>query len=404
MIVGHLPKSQRTNPIVQIKHVETKNKIHCKPETDCQEQELFSLPDYELPRPSYYMLQLLGMWIPSNAGFMKNVYYRVLIPVIWLYSVVAICGRYFLDNKDFRWGRLLNSISAVFVMGTPYMVAHYYFHFGCYGQIISLVSSEDRKTYSSIRKLTKFYSWLSIFIWVVVFVFFFFHHRTECLKTFYMVSYVIVLLYCTGWWSAWLCVYSFICSAHKIQIEQYVYQMKEKYGYSTRTIEAEETCIQELIEKFTIIRNCISQSQKDFEKIVSLSVTCFLVDSIMFSVAYWKDDTKEFPLWQYAVGISFDFVGIMFKLYPAAVVNQTLHEIVRVSGEHCYPDIDIGETPKQRFIFYQFLFMREQDLGMQILGVKITSKLTVGVFVTIATLALTFLHYVVPFLKRLGSL
>ena len=370
---------------------------------DESEENLVLLPDYELPRPSYYTLQLLGMWQPSNVNIFKGIYQNVLLTVIWIFCLAAVFGRCFLiDFSEFRGGRLLNAISQMLSLCAPFILAKIYFQNGHYRQEISRLATKDRETFKSIEKLSKMYSAISLILWSLSFVFFYFHYHADLFSTFFKVCYLVVLFFCNGWWAIWLTVYSFVCSVHKMQIEQFINQMQEKYGYSTRTLAAEENCIRDLIKGFTTVKNSIQRSHKDFEKLISFSVIYTLLDVVIFSVAYWKNDYTEFPLWQYIIGIAFDFLSVLFRLYPAAVVNQSLHDIVRVSGEHCYPDIDQGETPKQRFIFYQFLYLREQDLGMQVLGLKITSKLTVGIFVTIATVALAFLHYVVPFLKHLS--
>ena len=377
------------------------NQIQQQEENDNEDELL--LPDNEIPRPSYYTLQILGLWQPKNSNMVLNIYHHVLVPVLWIFCVVGIFGRCFLDYQKFRWGRLLNATASVLALCAPYLLAHIYFQFGSYNRVLShLLMSEDRGMFYAIKKLSRMYSLVSIVLWGLSLVFYICHFRSSFLNLFYTSCYVVILVFCTGWWATWLAFYGFMCSIHKKKIQGFAYTMKERYGYSSRCVEAEEKCIQSLIEDFTHIKNSIAKTQKDFEKIVSFVVTCVILDAILYSVAYWKHEYREFPMWQYIAGIAVDFVSIMFKLYPAAIVNQTIHTIVQVSGEHCYPDIETGETPKQRFIFYQFLFLREQDLGMYILGVRITSKLTVGVFVTIATVALTFLHFVVPFLNSLS--
>ena len=405
MKVGDVPQTRARNLLDTTSIKVDGNTFVDSIEEDHEEDTIELLPDFELPRPSYYMLQLLGLWQPQNSNLLKNIYHNVIVPVLWLFCVVGIYGRSFLGYKDHHWGRLLNSTASASALCAPYILAHIYFRFGSYNEIVSqFLISKNRKMFYAIRKLSRMYSLISIILWGLAFSFYFFHFRSSFLSPFYTVCYVTIIVFCTGWWATWLTLYGFMCSVHKKQIEGFVYMMKEKYGYSSRCAEAEENCIRILIENFTLIKNSIDRTQRDFEKIISFIVTCVILDAILFSVAYWKNKSPEFPLWQYIFGIAFDFVSIMFKLYPAAIVNQTIHSIVQVSGEHCYPDIDIGETPKQRFVFYQFLFLREQNLGMHILGLRITSKLTVGIFVTIATVALTFLHYVVPFLNRLSIL
>ena len=95
------------------------------------------------------------------------------------------------------------------------------------------------------------------------------------------------------------------------------------------------------------------------------------------------------------------------------MVGQALHNIVFYAGEQCHPNpylfklpkeklsADLFHLPKQRFAFYRYVFLREENLGLHVLGVKITSGLTVGFVMTLITSGLTFLKYAIPFIENL---
>ena len=95
------------------------------------------------------------------------------------------------------------------------------------------------------------------------------------------------------------------------------------------------------------------------------------------------------------------FICIFANLFPAAMIGQALHTIVFCAGEHCDPSADLIHLPKQRFIFFRYVFLREENLGLHVLGVKISSSLTVGFAMTLITAGLTFLKYAIPFIENL---
>lgn len=253
----------------------------------------------------------------------------------------------------------------------------------------------------SFIKLRKFYTVVSLFCWIVAFskmLSYFIPHLTESYQ--YGLC-VFGVFYTSGWWATWLGIYSYVCSCHKLQVQAFVDSMKSLYGFSSRTQLDEEKVVANLLKKFQNLRICLQHSQEDFSKVISFCVAYNIYDVAAFSIVYWKDSSENYSLTQYIITVAFDLFGIVFKLYPAAIVNQELHKVVLTAGDFCDPDLETGAVPKERSAFYQYLFLHEQDLGMTILGVKITSKVTVSIFVTLTSLGLGFLYYAVPFLEKL---
>ena len=106
-----------------------------------------------------------------------------------------------------------------------------------------------------------------------------------------------------------------------------------------------------------------------------------MIDIIVFSMAYWHADfSKDYSLWQYAGGLTFDLSSIAIKLGPTAVVSVAVHQMTRRAGKECYADLVSQEMPGKRMLFYQHLSLRERDFGLKVLGVKITVRIAVGIF------------------------
>ena len=151
------------------------------------------------------------------------------------------------------------------------------------------------------------------------------------------------------------------------------------YSYSDYSEDIETTSAANLLDKFHDIRFWLTRTNKDFNIVISVAIFYHFLDLLIFTVAYWKHEFgDDYVIWYYIGGVAFDTLRILVKLYPAAVVVQALLNVVVYAGEHCHPKEQLNNLPKGRFIFYRYVGLREENLGLHVLGVKITSKLTVG--------------------------
>ena len=175
------------------------------------------------------------------------------------------------------------------------------------------------------------------------------------------------------------------------------------YGYSNRSMDVETSTVAILLDKFHDIRFWLDKTHKMFRFMISIAIIYHFVDLFIFTFAYWTHDFgDDYGTWHFIGGVAFNILSILANLYPAAMIGQALHAIVFYAGEHCDPNADLIHLPKQRFVFFRYVFLREENLGLHVLGVKITSSLTVGFVMTLITAGLTFLKYAIPFIENLN--
>ena len=103
---------------------------------------------------------------------------------------------------------------------------------------------------------------------------------------------------------------------------------------------------------------------------------------IVFTVAYWNGSFgDDYELWHFFGTIIFDTLSTLIKLYPAAVVDQGLNDLVQSPGDQCLVDSSCSIIPYVRINFYQHFSSRRLDMGFYILGIKITIGKAIAVFV-----------------------
>ena len=368
--------------------------------TEQRSTEQRSTNNFEVPRPCYYFLRILGIWQPPDSYLLWKLY-NYFSFVLWFASLTVTVALSYIGGGTFKLGMMVNSLGTIMNLGCPFLFCRYFFRYGNFDEFLTHMIQSNETSIKQIKNKSAVYTLISLLLWILGSAFFYVHWLPFFERTYHYVIYGVTLFYTIGWWACWLSVYGFVCHVHKDQIDIFIRRISNSYAYSTRTTVAEEACVVDLLRKFHELRKWLSETQENFSKIISFAVAYHIMDLFLFSFAYWSNDFGDYPIWQYIGGVVFDLSSILMKLYPAAVVSQALHDVVAVTGSHCYPDINTGLIPKERFAFYQFIYLREQDLGFSILGVKVTSKVTVGIFVTIATATLTFLKYIVPYLANL---
>ena len=363
------------------------------------------LTNQNIVRPSYYILRLLGLWIPATAGCLCKFYHYFIVLVLWLGAIAANIMLCYRDNK-FHWKMFLNSLTTSVTLGCPYWFCWIYLRKGNYDGLLLYLTNAKKATHDKVKLYSKIYTFLSISLWILGGVFFYFHwiplFRGFELTRLSYILYFVVRFLSTGWWASWLGLYGFVCHLHKLQIDRFCRELNYMYGYSNRSVDIETSTVAILLDEFHDIRSWLDKTNKMFRFTISIAIIYHFVDLFIFTVAYWTHDFgDDYRTWHYIGGIAFDILSIFANLFPAAMIGQALHTIVFCAGEHCDPSADLIHLPKQRFIFFRYVFLREENLGLHVLGVKISSSLTVGFAMTLITAGLTFLKYAIPFIENL---
>ncbi|XP_065652828.1 uncharacterized protein LOC136079886 [Hydra vulgaris] len=345
--------------------------------------------------PFYYMLVTLGIWRPKHSHMVFKLYfyfsYVILAVVLILLVLLSI------TKGHFNTGMFVNGISTMINLCSSFFFCRWYFNTGHYDELLKHFHSSFPMKY---KFLCQCYSCFTFILWVLIFPFYFIHWISFFIRLYEKIICGVALFFVMGWWACWISLYVFVCHLFKIKIENFHMEMLNAFNYSERTSKTEEACVLRLLHQFDSLDKWLRSTQDCFSKIISLSMVCHLMNLFVFSTAYMCNDLgKDFDSWKYYGHVAFDVFSIFSKLVPAAYVCQNLHKVIVGAGEHCYPDIYTGEVLRERLLFYQHIVLREQDMGLYILGVKITSKFTVGLFATVTTVFLTFIKYAIPYLK-----
>ena len=352
----------------------------------------------EVPRPCFYILRLLGVWQPPDTNIILRLYTK-LIWLVWVAIIVLIFLQMYLHNDKFSVALTLNNFGTVVDFCCPLIFLRYYFAYGNFERMVSHVYEiSDSTEHQRLRKFRYTYTCISLFMWICAFVFFTNHWIPFWDQKWKWIAYIFVLIYTMGWWSVWFSLYGFVCHVHRSQIQIYEKHMIETLIQDTKddSNEAESRKpIGHLLFEFNDLQNWLSRTQRDFSFIISIAVAYHIMDIFVFSFAFF---TKQFgdgyPIYEFCGTVLYDLISILIKLYPAAVVCQSLHRTVNTAGDMCLVGSS-KKVPYARFEFYQHLWYREQDMGFRILGVKITVRVMIAVFISCGTVFTGFLRLLV---------
>ena len=300
------------------------------------------------------------------------------------------------EPQQWRIGSIVNSCFTLLNLTCPFIFIKFYFKHGSYDQLIGSVFQSSFEHRGKVKLLSRLYTVFSMAVWALGATFFYAHWVPFFTEFWHYILYGITVGYTTGWWASWLSIYGFVCHIHAVQAQIFVERMQEKFQCSNRSREQERNRVGALLGMYNEFNRWIERTQSDFGKIVSFAMAYHAIDIVVFSIAYWDQDFgKKYSILQYAGGVIFDLASIAIKLYPAAVVSTAVHYISRRAGSECYPHHTLVDMPLERFQFYEHLSMREQIIGLRILGVKVTVRIAVGIFVTLVTALATFLRFVI---------
>lgn len=347
-------------------------------------------------RPCFYILQILGMWKPRNGKF-EFVWrvYRVFVYVLWVGCLAAIMCldfvHYGLKKGNVHFRGFMNSFCTCLVFLCPFVFTVYYFNRGHFVEIVFSVQNISSEWHQKLSRIARWYTLTSCCLWGLCAAFFMVHWFPFFSKPWHYALYIPVVVYIAGWWGTWLSIYGFVCHTHSLQIDTVVEEMN-----------SEETKSSTILYKHSQIVTSIEKTQKDFGIIISLALAYHALDLIIFSFAYFNSAFgKDYPIWQYAGTVIYDLISVIVKLYPPAIVAAASHRIVTKACKRCQLQVTAMsiQLPSEDILVFQCLSWCEKDMGLKILGIRITVELAMKIFVTIVTAAVSFVAFVIPRLK-----
>ena len=347
-------------------------------------------------RPCYYILQILGMWKPRDGKF-EFIWrvYRGFVYLLCLGTLAAIMGldfvHYGFDKDKIRLGEIMNSVPTCLNLLCPFIFTVYYFKTGQFVEIVFSVQNVSNERHQKLSRVARWYTLMSFCLWVLGAAFFIIHWLPFLSKPWQYVVYIVVAVYTTGWWSTWLSIYGFACHVHSLQIDVVVDEMK--------AIDCTPVAI---MQKHSQLQISLERTQKDFNVIISFALAYHVADLIIFSFAYFSFSFgSTYELWQYVGGVIFDLISIIVKLYPPAIVAAAVHRIVVQASKRYQFQVTPMSTdlPLEDMQLFQYIAWCEADMGLKILGIRITVELAMKIFMTIVTAAISFVAFVVPRLK-----
>ncbi|XP_078342094.1 uncharacterized protein LOC144627942 [Oculina patagonica] len=213
-------------------------------------------------------------------------------------------------------------------------------------------------------------------------------------KWWHYAVYIPAIVYIAGWWGTWLSIYGFVCNVHSLQIDTVIEEMKSR--------ECKPTTI---LQKHFQLQSSLERTQKDFNVIISLAIAYHVLDFVVFSFAYFTSafgNTSDYPIWQYVGAVLFYLISVIFKLYPPAIVAAASHRMVIQASKRCQLHLTplATELPLEDMQLFQYMAWRESDMGLKILGIRITIQLTMKILITISTAAISFVAFVMTWLNK----
>ena len=351
----------------------------------------------EVIRPCYYILQILGMWKPKDGKFEFTWrVYRRFVYIVWLGCLAAIMCldfvHYGFAKEKIHVREVLNSVCTCLDFLCPFMFTLYYFSRGQYVELVFSVQNVSHEWKQKLNRISIWYTVMSLFLWTLCAAFFMVHWFPFFSKWWHYAVYILAVVYISGWWGTWLSIYGFVCHVHSLQIDTVIEEMKSK--------ECKPTTI---LQKHFQLQSSLGRTQKDFNVIISLALAYHALDLIIFSFAYFSSAFgSDYPIWQYVGTVLFDLTSIIFKLYPPAIVAAASHRIVVQASKRCQLHLipQATELPLEDMQLFQYMAWRESDIGLKILGIRITVELAMKILMTISTAAISFVAFVIPWLNK----
>ena len=338
----------------------------------------------EVIRPCYYLLQILGMWKPKYGKF-RFIWrvYRLFVYIFWLGCLVGIMCldfvHYGFHTSKIHFREIINSVGTCLVFLCPFTFTIYYFKHGQYVELVFSVQNVSHQWKQKLSRISRWYTFMSVILWGLCAAFQMVHWFPFFSKCWHYGLYVPAVVYISGWWSTWLSIYGFACHVHSLQIDTVVEEMKSRDCKPTT-----------ILQRHFQLQTSLERTQKDFNLIISLAVAYHALDLIIFSFAYFSSAFgKDYPIWL--------LISIIFKLYPPAIVAAASHRLVIEGVKRCHSQLTPFTTklPVEDMQLFQYMAWRESDMGLKILGIRITVELAMKILMTISTAAISFAAFVI---------
>ncbi|XP_078342092.1 uncharacterized protein LOC144627940 [Oculina patagonica] len=344
----------------------------------------------EVIRPCYYILQILGMWKPKDENFEFTWrVYRGFVYIVWLGCLAAIMCldfvHYGFDKEKMRVREIINSVCTCLDFLCPFVFTLYYFNRGQYVELVFSVQNVSHEWKRKLNQISRWYTFMSVLLWGLCTAFQMVHWFPFFTKWWHYAVYIPAVVYIAGWWGTWLSIYGFVCHVHSLQIDIVIKEMKSKESKPTT-----------ILQKHFQLQSSLERTQKDFNVIISLAIAYHFLDLIVFSFAYFSSAFgNDYPIWQYVGTVLFDLISIIFKLYPPAIVAAASHRMVIQASKRCQLHLTplATELPHEDMQLFQYMAWRESDMGLKILGIRITVELTMKILMTIITAAISFVSF-----------
>ncbi|XP_046857686.1 uncharacterized protein LOC124451104 [Xenia sp. Carnegie-2017] len=346
-------------------------------------------------RPCYYLLQILGMWRPKRQITNKNIeialkVYEWITFFIWLVSLIAVMSLDFIHYgfavRKIHFADILNSIPTCLNLLCPFVFTRVYLRRGQFLRLVFSVQHHSILYRKKLRRKAILYTIVSYTLWLLGGTFFFFHWTPFFSRPWQYVIYTVVILYTTGWWAVWLSIYAFVCDVHCLQVE-----------ILNESIRNRNVSLVNVLDEHQRLRGFLERTQKDFNLIISFAVSYHIFDIIVFSFAYFDQAFgKNYKLWQYLLGVAFDLITILIKLFPPALVAAAVHCSITESSKRCHVTLDVHDLPQDAMQLFQYMVSCEPDMGLKILGIRITIEIVGTILMTLATGCVSFVAFIVP--------
>ena len=347
-------------------------------------------------RPCYYILQILGMWKPMNGKFesLWRVYRGFIFLVLLPVCLAAIMCLDFVHNgftkKSVDVREIMNNACTCLDFLCPFVFTVYYFHKGQFVEVVTCVQNVSEEWCQKLRRIARWYSLMSVLLWGLCILYLIMHWFPFFSKPWHYAVYVPVIVYIAGWWGTWLTIYGFVCHVHSLQIDVVIQPEMKSAELNATTI----------FKKFSQLQTSLEETQKDFNVIISLALAYHTVDLIVFSFAYLSSAFgSDYPLWQFVGTVLFDLTTLIFKLYPPAIVAAAVHRIVVQACKRCRESLVTTDLPLEDMQLFQYMVLCEPDMGLKILGIRITVELSMKILMAIFTAAISFVSFVLVRLK-----
>ncbi|XP_066911041.1 uncharacterized protein [Clytia hemisphaerica] len=341
-------------------------------------------------RPCRLMLRGLALWQPINASLLMRMYNRFGY-VMLILLVTAIIYFYNIENDNkFYWKKSVNGVIFSATFAVAFFCTKWYYRKGNYSKMLEIELGPERV---HCAKLVKRYNLFALLLWVVCAgqLLWNYFYELQSFHGWYWVVYVYLAVIGNGWRICWLILYAYICHVHWRLIQS----IHEKFRrYRNEPIEAEQ--IEDLMQRFNVLKKKLNKSERALHGIISLSVAIHVVDMTVYSFAFFSGAFhsryhENVRITIYLLEILMQHILCLFiKLIPAAIVNSSLRKLVILVGDMCSPLR--GEIRDQMMLYQQHIHITEQDMGYRILGVKITARLTGYLLTTLVSVLIAIVH------------